>query len=242
MIEKNRYYSYSERQRNNLRLVKFPAPPEEMSQLSEAIQRNNGDVLVYVHPFFVGSSRMAPPLSKPYMEQVTNSVNTALKDGKPLVVFEERKRTPTLVSRLNIHRDTAGSLYFIPTDERTPCPDNWREFEGANPGLSEAQLRRMAYMSVLHPLREAGATRAVLGGRYLDFQSPFVYRPREAALFEEFQWAAMGKPGAEEVASKGLLPVGCVGAAAQEFVRAGMDIAFSGISGPATTITSIGQF
>ncbi len=213
----------------------YPFSQEETSILSDNIQRSEGKVTVFVHPFYALLDRSNLDASEvQYLQNLRGEVSTALERGTALLFLEENHRISYLSTMLDIPEK--GVLFVVPTNEGGAVPYWVDQQIEQNPKANFDELFDQGYADISKSLRDAGALHLTIGGTYLNFMDAFaLHSDREEREFEELRNALSTKPHGKGFIDHALYPEGCVGQAVVAFANNGFDITVSTTSSPANT-------
>lgn len=214
------------------------ASQEEIGEFRKTVTQRDGKIASLVHPYWQEDPQQAGRDSEEefygstnlvYKKQRDQYMESCINNNIPLVLFEETTAIDLLPQKLP--SEAQGTVYVIPTKPGTSEPDS----NDKNPWNPVANL-----------LRQAGVKHIVLGGLVLDFNltgpvqhGEYLDKYQQKINEEIEDLKRYGKqlaeskgtsPAAFRWLQKNVAPIHCVGMAAQELLKAGLDVSFSPIS------------
>lgn len=198
------------------------APEKKLNAFGSKVKERGGKITVLIHPFFQEDNPHLWSYRRPetFGADRERFLRSSLIQGDPLVIFEERGASwDVLPKRLGaIHN--GGLVYAVKTELVTPTP-----YKPFNMDDITALFRRTGVRTI-----ETGGIIMELfplSGRDAD-DHPFI------DMFDQLLYDR--GESANEFLKNGLLPDGCAGMAACEFIRAGFDVTLHPVSSPSNSL------
>lgn len=224
---------------DNLVTVNLLSPdPSNKKLLQTLVRRNSGLITALVHPYFrenSGNGQYPFPLTSEYVVARDGYIKNAVEGGKPLVIFEEAAKCPTLATRITARK---GVVYWVATCDGDATPATIMNAPGYRPVMhsrARVSLEEAAWDEVGLALKEGGSKHLKIGGRYMVLHEP--HADDGNRFLKRLKEAARGKRNAREMLDENLVPGGCPGQVMIAMLRRGFDVSISDISSPTNTLT-----
>lgn len=234
-LSKAQYFVKEREKRPSLEFIDLTEPSYgEFGMLAEDVKRSGGKATVIVHPFYHkrGDGVGLHPL---YKHRLRGIAAASLKQGVPLIVFEEAASVEMLRERL-----PEGNIsYLIQTVPGDPAP-LIQEVSNSDGYKFSERSEEVELDKISQRMFDAGVREVSIAGRY--YYEDHAKADLKELQFNKFRFETEHNSSAHKWIEKELCPHGCVGGVIQSLLRQNIRVNLTNAVSPNGRMPSVRAF